>query len=364
MTAVATPSRAVLLRGEDAFAIGRAVERLAAELGGPGEPLTIWRVDLTDDRSAGASARALERITERVATAPLFGGGTLVVVNGAGLLVRDAATRARLEVLLAGVPEGNGVALVELGDGRARRAAGGDALGAAVTAAGGRSEAFPALTRERMEGWLGERARELGVALAPAAARLLAERVGAYVREGDVDRRHQTELADQELQKLALRRPAGTIERDDVAELVPEAVPGSTWAFLDAVAERQAGPAAALAERLLAEGMALPLLVARLHTRLREVLVAREHLAAGARPGDLVRLMRLQPYRAQRLALAADAWQSADLQAALEGLLELDLLGKGLGLDGQPLPSSDERAALALQIWLAERVRRAGGGSR
>ena len=97
---------------------------------------------------------------------------------------------------------------------------------------------------------------------------------------------------------------------------------------------------------------------------MREILVAREHLAAGARPGDLVRLMRLQPYRAQRLALAADAWQSAELQAALEGLLELDLLGKGLGLDGQPLPSSDERAALALQIWLAERVRRAGGGSR
>jgi DNA polymerase III delta subunit len=255
------------------------------------------------------------------------------------------------------------VALVELGDGRCRRASGADPLAAAGAAAGGRSVAFPALTRERMERWLAERAAELGVTLAPAAARLLAERVGAYVREGDVDRRHQTELADQELQKLALlalRRPAGTIERDDVAELVPEAVPGSTWAFLDAVAERQAGPAAALAERLLAEGTALPLLVARLHTRLREILVVREHLAGGARQGDLVRLMRLQPYRAQRLAAAADAWQSAELQAALEGLLELDLLGKGLGLDGQPVPSSDERAALGLQVWLAERVRREG----
>ena len=364
MTAAAGPSRATLLRGEDAFAIGRAVARLAGELGGPGEPLTIWRVDLAEDRSAGAGARAFEQITERVATAPLFGGGTLVVVNGARLLVRDAAARARLEALLASVPEGNGVALVDLGDGRSRRGTGADPLAAAVAAAGGRSETFAALTRERMERWLGERAAELGVTLAPAAAHLLAERVGAYVREGDVDRRHQSELADQELQKLALRRPAGTISREDVAELVPEAVPGSTWAFLDAVADRQAGPAAALAERLLAEGTALPLLVARLHIRLRELLIAREHLAGGARPGDLVRLMRVQPYRAQRLASAGDAWQSAELQAALEGLLELDLLGKGLGPDGQPVPSSDERAALGLQVWLAERVRRAGAGSR
>ncbi|HMJ81231.1 MAG TPA: DNA polymerase III subunit delta [Candidatus Dormibacteraeota bacterium] len=358
MTTVAAPVRVVLLRGENAFAIERAIARLADDLGNPEQPLATWRIDLGDDRSAAGIARAMDQIGERVATAPLFGGGTLVVVRSAAALARDSTGRARLEALLGAVPPGNGLALVDQGDGRARRAGAADPLGDAVAAAGGRSETFSALTRERMEHWLDERARELGATLAPAAARLLAERVGAYVREGDVDRRLQTALADQELRKLALRRPGGTIEREDVVDLVPEAVPGSTWAFLDAVAERQAGRAAEIAERLLAEGTALPLLVARLHRRLREILVAREHLAAGARAGELVRLMRLQPYRAQRLAAAAEAWGSVELQAALEGLLELDLMGKGLGLDGQPLASSDERAALGLQVWLAERVRR------
>ncbi|MGZ3586336.1 MAG: DNA polymerase III subunit delta [Candidatus Limnocylindrales bacterium] len=354
----AAAQRVHLLRGEDAFAIARATERLAIQLGTADAPLEIWRVDAAEERAAGGPGRMLERISERVSTAPLFGGGTLVAVRNAGLLARDAAGRERLAGLLAGVPEGNGLVLIELTDGRARRGSA-DPLADAVGAAGGSVEAFPALTRERMEAWLGERARELGTTLPPPAARLLAERVGAYVREGDVDRRHQTDLADQELQKLALLRPGATVRREDVEALVAEAVPGSAWAFLDAVAGRRTGPAAALAERLLEEGTPLPVLVTRLHGRLREILVAREHLARGAREGDLVRLMRLQPYRAKRLGEAAGGWTGAELGAALEGLLELDLLSKGMGPDGQPVPSSDERAGLVLQAWLAQHVARA-----
>src|SRR3970040_2611552 len=47
-------------------------------------------------------------------------------------------------------------------------------------------------------------------------------------------------LANGELEKLALYRPDGGATREDVAELVSEAVPGSTWAFLDAGARRPA----------------------------------------------------------------------------------------------------------------------------
>ena len=86
-----------------------------------------------------------------------------------------------------------------------------------------------------MEGWIANRAKQLDATLGPGAAHLLAERVGAYVREGDVDRRRQTELANAELEKLALYRPDAPITTADVEQLVGEAVPGSTWAFLDAV---------------------------------------------------------------------------------------------------------------------------------
>jgi len=347
------------LWGEDAFAIERALAGLASSLGEPDVPLETWRVDGQEEAGAAGerrAARLLERIAERVGTAPLFGGGTLVVVRQPGPLLREKTTRERLLRLLTEVPPGNGLAFTELTDGSARRSKASDGLRDAVAAAGGLVREYPALKREGMERWVVERAGELGLRLGPGAARLLAERVGAFVREGDVDRRRQSELANGELEKLALYRPDGSATREDVAELVSEAVPGSTWAFLDAVALRRAGEASRLAERLLAEGSVLQVLVSQLHRRLRELVVVRDHLAAGTRPAELVRVLKLQPFRAEKLVEQAGAWAAAELDAALEGLLELDLASKGIALDGETRAYSDERAALALQAWMAGSV--------
>lgn len=347
------------LWGEDAFAIERALAGLASSLGEPDVPLETWRVDGQEEAGAAGerrAARLLERIAERVGTAPLFGGGTLVVLRQPGPLLREKTTRERLLRLLTEVPPGNGLAFTELTDGSARRSKASDGLRDAVAAAGGLVREYPALKREGMERWVVERAGELGLRLGPGAARLLAERVGAFVREGDVDRRRQSELANGELEKLALYRPDGSATREDVAELVSEAVPGSTWAFLDAVALRRAGEASRLAERLLAEGSVLQVLVSQLHRRLRELVVVRDHLAAGTRPAELVRVLKLQPFRAEKLVEQAGAWAAAELDAALEGLLELDLASKGIALDGETRAYSDERAALALQAWMAGSV--------
>jgi len=346
-----------LFRGDDTYAIERAVDRLAADLGEPGPPLQRWRLDPAAEAGTGL-VRALASIAEHVGMAPLFGGGQLVVVGAVAMLTRERTARDRLIALVGEVPAGNGLALLDVREGATRRSAAADPLADAVRAAGGTVALFPALTRERMSGWLVERAVELSVRLGPGAAQALTERVGAQVREGDVDRRHQRMLANAELEKLALYRPGGTISRDDVAALVPETVPGSAWAFLDAVGARQVGVAATLAERLMAEGTPLQVLVVRLHARLRELVIAAEHLASGARPADLVRAMGLQPYRAERLAEQAAAWSAAELEAALVGLLDVDLTGKGIGPEGGPAPSSDERSRLALDVWLAERVAR------
>ena len=350
-----TPAVA-LFRGEDTYAIERAVARLAADLGEPGAPLQRWRVEAADERSA--ADRVLDRIAEHVGTAPLFGGGELVIVGGVAALLRDRGARERLIAIVGAVPPGNGLVLLDVREGAARRTAAADPLGDAVAAAGGTVAGFPAMTRDRMTGWLGERAAELGVRLGPGAAQELSQRVGAQVREGDIDRRFQAGMANGELERLALYRPGGTITREDVAALVPETVPGSAWALLDAVGGRQAGVAAALAERLLADGTPLQVLVARLHGRLRELVVAVDHLAAGTRPADLVRAMRLQPFRAQRLAEQAATWTPSELDAALEGLVAVDLASKVIGEDGGPAPTSEERGRLALDLWLAERVAR------
>jgi DNA polymerase III delta subunit len=216
-----------------------------------------------------------------------------------------------------------------------------------------------------MEAWIAERARELEVSLGPGAARLLAERVGAYVREGDVDRRRMSELANAELEKLALYRPGGTVTRDDIEALVGEAVPGSTWAFLDAIGNRATAAATTLAGRLLAEATPLPVIITQLHRRLRELIVIRDHLAAGTRPADLVKELKLQPYRAQKLSEQARTWTQGELDDALEGLFELDLLSKGIATDGTPHSLSEDRSQLALLAWIGAHAslrRKAGVG--
>ncbi|MGH2407076.1 MAG: DNA polymerase III subunit delta [Candidatus Limnocylindrales bacterium] len=366
-TGTATPNVAYFW-GEDAYGIERGLRALAVELGGSGLPLETWRIDAggsagagtQDGGGAGRLARILDQVAERVGTAPLFGGGTLVVVRQPAALFADKTSRERLLRLLADVPSGNGLAFTELVDGAVRRNRGANPLRDAVTATNGVVREYPALTKERMERFAEERAAELGLKLGPGAARLLAERVGAFVREGDVDRRRQAELASGELEKLALYRPEGTATREDVAELVAEAVPGSTWAFLDAVGQRRGGDASRLAELLLAGGTVTPVLIVQLHRRLRELIVVRDHVAAGMRPPELVRTLRLQPYRAEQLAGQAGRWTGAELEAALDGLLELDLASKGVPDHGGSVSSSDEGAALALQAWIAGFVVRAG----
>ena len=358
--------------GEDAFGLEHAADLYAAELAtDAGQPLDVWRTSADDDDtsegSGGSGAgrrrnRVVEQIDQRLSTGTLFSGGTVVVVRQPGSLLREQTARDLLIGLLDSIAPGNALVFVDLIASGGRGPAQAGILRNAVAERGGRVQELAALSRERMEGWIGSRAKELNVTLATGAAHVLAERVGAYVREGDVDRRRQTELANSELEKLALYRPDAPITREDVEEMVSEAVPGSTWAFLDALGLRRASEAATLLGRLLSETTPLPVLITQVHRRLRDLIVIREHIDAGTKPPDLIREMKLQPFRAQKLSEQARAWQQEELDAALDDLYELDLLSKGIAVDGSAHSLSDDRSELALLAWLGEHVGRGGGG--
>lgn len=342
------------LWGDDVFSLESAAATLARRLAPadePDAPVERWRT--TGDGTTP------ERIAERVGTSPLFGGGTLVVVVDPAPLLRSKASREALSGAIASVAPGNGLVFLESVDGTGRRPAALDRLRDEIGAAGGVTREFRAPKEGQLAAWIDTRARERGVRLGRGAAAALAERVGGFVREGDVDRRRQGQLAVAELEKLALYRPEAEVTADDVAALVAEAIPGSTWAFLDAVANRQTGPALELLERLLASTPE-PVLVVQLHRRLRELLEVAERLAAGETPGSLVRSMRLKPFRAERLVSSALAWTSAELVAALEGLLELDVAFKGA--DGAM--GTERQRRLLVSLWLTERVARPGGVTR
>ena len=330
--------------GDDAYSIGRAPESLARRLAGDGSPLDGVRL--------AGSATTLEEIAEKVATATLFGGGTLVVIGGPAPLMPGKAAVERMVALLGEVAAGNGLAFLDVAEGGFARPASLKTLRDAVEAAGGEVRRFETPKVGDMANWIADRAREQGIAISTEAIRVLADRVGANVRENDIDRSHQGDLVMGELTKLAVYRLDGTIRPEDVKALVPEAVPASVWAFQDAIGMRQADRAAKLAEQL--DDRPAPVLVAILHKRLRELIQVADLMATGTPPAAMMRSTGLKEYPLRLRIEQSRCWSLPELDEALAGLLELDAAFKAR--DG----GSDARRRAAMTLWIADKVRRRG----
>jgi DNA polymerase III delta subunit len=331
-------------RGDDGYTMDAAVASLASRLEAEsGTPPDRWRT-AGADTDAGA-------IGMRVATAPLFGGGTVAVVVDPAPLLRSKAEREALEGAIRTVAPGNALVFIEQGDAGTRRSAALQGLETSVLKAGGAAKQYKAPREGQLAAWIEARATERGMRLEPGAAKELARRVGGFVREGDVDRQRQGALAVGELEKLALYRPFDPVSEADVRTLVSEVVPDSTWAFLDAVADRNVVVAGPLLDRLL-EMTPEPVVLVQLHRRVRELLEVADHLAAGATPGSLVRTLGMKPFRVDKLVGQARRWSLAELEDALEGLLNLDAMVKGAPDSG----ATDAQRRLAFSLWIRERV--------
>jgi DNA polymerase III delta subunit len=336
--------------GDDSFAIEAAIEtfRTRTDLF-PGDPPERWRVEV----DAGSPARTIGQLGERLQTGALFGSGTLAVVPGAAPLVRRAEDRAALVALFGAIAPGNGLAFAEETE-TGRKEPPHRLLVEAIRAAGGPEIPVRAPKAGELAKWIADRARERRIQLAPDAARALAERVGGFVVEGDADRRQQARLAVMELDKLALYRAEGApVTAADVRALVAEAVPSSTFALVDAVGRRLPSRAIELAERLF-ESTPEPVVLAALHRRIRELLEILDRVQSGEQPRELPRSMKLNPYYAERLAGQAAQWSLPELEAALEGLLDLDAMLKGV----PGLPGGDAQRRLAFVRWISEKVAR------
>lgn len=332
--------------GDDDLVAERLVARFATALGAElGTPLERW--DARPDQASAATVAA--QLGERLATPVLFGGGTLAVVANPGALARRNDTRDRVVEALGLLAAGNALVLVESSPSSAK-GPGPKRLADAVTAAGGRIVAATAPRPTALAAWIETEARERGLALAPGAARAIAERLGSRITEGDVDRRYVTRIAVGELDKLALRHAMddGPVTVDDVEALVAESTPASVWALTDAVAERRHGPAMIAIDRLL-DDTPEPVLLAVLHRRVVELLALRDRLAQGAALPVAARAMGItSEYRARTLATQSRHWTIEELAAALAGLVHLDALVKGV-----PGTSADAaQRRLAFTMWV------------
>jgi DNA polymerase III delta subunit len=335
--------------GIDLFLLGAAADELGRRLTEPGgEPLERWQPK--------AGEATIDTITQRVATGAMFGGGTLVVLEPVPYL-RSKESRTGLLATIEVVAPGNALAFVDPVDSlpteRRPLDAGRSALRAAVASAGGEFRIVPALTQGGLTRFIEAQAQASGVRLGRGAAQVLAERLGGFIREGDVDRDRLGQMAASEVARAGLYRLDAEVSPDDIRAIVPEVIPSSLWGLTDAVGMRRADAMDQL-ERALAVTPE-PVLVVILHRRIRELLELADRTAAGATLQSAARAMKLHEFRARTLDTQARRWTPAELELALAGLLELDATIKGSGDGG-----SGERARqLGFTLWLSEFVIRA-----
>ena len=336
--------------GDDELSAARAIDRFAAALGADaGGPMERW--DVRGERNAAADL--LAKLHERVATPVMFGGGTLAVVSNAGPLVVKGEHRDAFLALIGLVAQGNALTILDASPSGAKGPSQ-KRLADAVTAAGGTVREFKSPRAGALAGWIEAEARERGLTLSPGVARLIVERIGGSVNEGDVDRRHQTRIASMELDKLALYCGSAPAGPDDVRALVAEAIPGSVWAFTDAVGERRLERAVELLDRLL-ETTPEPVLLAVLHRRVRELLELGDRLAAGERLPAAAKAMNIaSEFRMRTLSGQTRAWTTWELVEALDGLVELDAMVKG----APGFEQDEAQRRLAFSLWVMDHVGR------
>ena len=333
--------------GDDELSAARAVDRFEAALAAEGgAPLERWVLRGNRNTASGQ----LADLNERVATPVMFGGGTLAVVHNAGALVVKTEDRDAFLAALDLVAPGNAVVILEASRSGAKAPVP-KRLAEAIRAAGGDVRPFVAPRQGRTRGWIEARARERRIAVGPGAARSLRPAWAGSCARVTSSASSRAGSRRWSWRSSRCHVGPGPITVGDVQDLVAEAVPGSVWAFVDAVGQRRRGRALELLERLI-EDKPAPVLLAVLHRRLRELIEVQDRLERGESPGSLVRSMRLQPFRAETLAGQARAWTGPELDAALDGLVELDAQVKGVG--GRA--STEARDRLSFDLWITDRV--------
>ena len=345
-----TTSRLAFFWGDDELSSSRALDRLEAALAAEhGAPMERWLL-----RGNRNSATALiADLHMRVGTPVMFGGGTLAIVMNAGALIVKGQDRDAFLAAIELVAPGNALVILDASQSTARAPAP-KRLADAVSEAGGTVRRFASPKGGALSGWIEVEARERGLHLLPGTAKVLAERVGGFVQEGDTERRQQTRIASMELDKLSLYRGDAPIGPDDVHALVAEAVPGSVWAFTDAVGDRQVERALEWLDRLL-EATPEPVLLAVLHRRIRELIETGDRLHNGERLSAIGKAMGVNSeFRMDKLREQARVWTTSELVAALDGLVELDVMVKGV----PGAERGDAQRRLSFSLWVIDHAGR------
>jgi DNA polymerase III delta subunit len=321
----------LLAHGDDGFQLDQLLSAFARRIGAD------ERSEILPERSPDEAA--LDRALLEAGTVGMFGVHLAVLRQPLRAAGRATAAGDRLISLARDLPDGAALALIDV---RSTRDAGRmppllARLADAVVTRGGVVEERIAPRRGELQAWIRSRAEQIGGAIDPRAAALLAERIGGAVNESDIERGEQTRIAAGELDKLATYAAGRPIGAADVEELVADTRPASLFAITNAVDRRDAAAATTAVDRALAEGQPVLRILGALQGRISDLIVARDLAASGVPPAELTkRVGRGNARMAERLVEAGRRYSGAELEAMLTGLFEADLAIKTNVMEPEP----------------------------
>jgi len=189
----------------------------------------------------------------------------------------------------------------------------------AVRAGGGEVHEFEAPKAREMPRVLVGEAKRLGFSLDPAAARILVDRMGP----GPVRLRN-------ELERLALWAGEGDrVSAADLEAMIADTSEAAVWSLSDALIERDAAKAMAIAERLTAQGENVTGLIYGLASRLRSACAAAAQLEEGVPPKQVEASLKMHPYTAKQLVARVRRTSLEQLREATAALADLEVWCRG-----------------------------------
>ncbi len=330
----------LFVHGDDGFGLDAAVQAFAGQ---------IDAIDTVEVNAGAVPEGAIDRAQLEAGTMSLFGAHLTVLRQPLKAAGRSTAAAEKLLALVADLPDGSALALLEARPSRdiTKPPALLKRLAEAVTARGGRVEERAAPRRGELRGWITAHAARSGMTIETRAAHILGERIGGGIWETDVERGEMTRIADSELRKLATYAGDRPISVEDVEALTADTRPASVFAITNAVDRREPAAAAVALQRALDEGQPGLRILASLAGRVSDLIAARDLAARKAPPTEIAkRVARGNARVAERLVEAAKRYRGEELEAMLVGLWEADLAIKSNAMEEQP----------ALAAWLGEHL--------
>ncbi|HMO56707.1 MAG TPA: DNA polymerase III subunit delta [Roseiflexaceae bacterium] len=162
--------------------------------------------------------------------------------------------------------------------------------------------------------WVGERARDLGASIQPAAAQRLTLLAGSEGR-----------MLDNELRKLASYvGSGGRITPQIVDRLVQDDQEQNLFAFIDELSARRLAAALQSLRHLLNDGQAATYLLFMIARQLRILLGVKELAGQRMRPDEIATQLGQKPFVVRKALEQVRAFSDADLVRLHDRVLELD----------------------------------------